>query len=79
MQSLRIALEFGLFLVIAGSTAAQMPSGQPTKQKPLNPTQEVAKEQAEGQRSKPRLDQAWAAILAGWFPIRPSGAMARSA
>ena len=44
-QSIRIAVGFGSFLVIAGSSAAQTPSGQPAEQKPLNPTQEIAKEQ----------------------------------
>jgi hypothetical protein len=48
MQSIRIALGFGSFLVIAGAGAAQTPPGQPAEPKPLNPTQEVAKEQAEG-------------------------------
>ena len=48
MQRTRIALGLGLFLVTAGSGAAQTPPGQPAAQKPLNPTQEIAKEQAEG-------------------------------
>ena len=48
MQRIRIALGFGLFLVIAVAGAAQTPPAQPAEQKPLNPTQEIAKEQAEG-------------------------------
>jgi hypothetical protein len=48
MQRTRIILGFGLFLVVAGPGAAQTPPGQPAEQKPLNPTQEIAKEQAEG-------------------------------
>ena len=49
MKSSRIALGFGLFLVLARPVAAQTPPVQPPpEQKPLNPTQEVAKEQAEG-------------------------------
>jgi hypothetical protein len=48
MQRTRIVLGFGLLLVVAGPGAAQTPPGQPAEQKPLNPTQEIAKEQAEG-------------------------------
>jgi hypothetical protein len=48
MQSRRIALGFGLFLVVAVPGAAQTPPTQPPEQKPLNPTQEIAREQAEG-------------------------------
>ena len=47
MQRIRIALGSGVFLVIAASAAAQTP-GQSAGQQPLNPTQEIAKEQAEG-------------------------------
>ena len=47
MQRIRIALGSGLFLVIAASAAAQTP-GQSAGQQPLNPTQEIAKEQPEG-------------------------------
>jgi len=63
MQSIRVALGFGLFLVIAGSAAAQTPSGQPAEQKPLNPTQEIAKEQAEG----PALEAGPAKIRIGGY------------
>jgi hypothetical protein len=48
MQRTRIVLGFGLLLVVAGPGAAQTPPGQPAEPKPLNPTQEIAKEQAEG-------------------------------
>jgi hypothetical protein len=48
MQCLRFVLGFGLCLAIAGPVAAQTPPAQPPEQKPLNPTQEVAGEQAEG-------------------------------
>ena len=48
MQSIRVVLGFGLCLVIAASAAAQTPPAPPPEQKPLNPTQEVAREQAEG-------------------------------
>jgi len=48
MQSIRIVLGFGLFLVVAIPGAAQTPQGQPAEQKPLNPTQDLAKEQPEG-------------------------------
>jgi hypothetical protein len=63
MQSIRIALGFGFFLVIAGSGAAQTPSGQPADQKPLNPTQEIAKEQAEG----PAIEAGPAKIRVGGY------------
>ena len=63
MQSIRIALGFGFFLVIAGSSAAQTPSGQPADQKPLNPTQEIAKEQAEG----PAIEAGPAKIRVGGY------------
>jgi hypothetical protein len=63
MQSIRIALGFGLFLVIAGSSAAQTPPGQPAEQKPLNPTQEIAKEQPEG----PALEAGPAKIRLGGY------------
>jgi hypothetical protein len=48
MQRTRIAVGIGVFLVIAGPGAAQTPAAQPAEQKPINPTQEIAKEQAEG-------------------------------
>lgn len=61
MQPVRIVLVSGLLLTTARSGAAQTPSPTPalsavedgavqkaTEQKPINPTQEVAKEQAEG-------------------------------
>ena len=63
MQSIRIALGFGLLLVIAGSGAAQTPPVQPPEQKPLNPTQEVAREQAEG----PALEAGPARIRIGGY------------
>jgi hypothetical protein len=40
-------LSFGLYLVVAAPGAAQTPAAHPAEQ-PLNPTQEIAKEQAEG-------------------------------
>ena len=63
MQSIRIALGFGFFLVIAGPGAAQTPSAQPAGQKPLNPTQEIAKEQAEG----PAIEAGPAKIRVGGY------------
>ena len=45
---IRLVLGFGLCLIIAGPVAAQTPAAQPAEQKPLNPTQEIAREQAEG-------------------------------
>ena len=63
MQSIRIALGFGLFLVFAGSSAAQPPPPQPAQQKPLNPTQEIAREQPEG----PALEAGPAKIRLGGY------------
>jgi len=63
MQSIRIVLRFGLFLVVAVPVAAQTPPGQPAEQKPLNPTQEIAKEQAEG----PALEAGPAKIRIGGY------------
>jgi hypothetical protein len=63
MQTTRIVLGFGLFLVVAGPGAAQTPPGQPAEQKPLNPTQEIAKEQAEG----PALEAGPAKIRIGGY------------
>lgn len=48
MQSCRIVLGFGLILFVAASAAAQTPPAQPAEQKPVNPTQDVAREQADG-------------------------------
>jgi len=63
MQSIRIVLGFGLFLVVAVPGAAQTPAGQPAEQKPLNPTQDTAKEQAEG----PALEAGPAKIRIGGY------------
>ena len=63
MQSIRIALGLGVFLITAGSGAAQTPPGQPPEQKPLNPTQEIAREQAEG----PALEAGPARIRIGGY------------
>jgi hypothetical protein len=63
MQRTRIVLGFGLLLVVAGPGAAQTPPGQPAEQKPLNPTQEIAKEQAEG----PALEAGPAKIRIGGY------------
>jgi hypothetical protein len=52
-----------LLLVVAGPGAAQTPPGQPAEQKPLNPTQEIAKEQAEG----PALEAGPAKIRIGGY------------
>ena len=62
-QSIRIALGLEWFLIIAGSAAAQTPPGQPVQQRPLNPTQEIAKEQAEG----PALEAGPAKIRIGGY------------
>jgi len=48
MQSFCLILVFGCCLVVAAPGAAQTPPVQPAEQKPLNPTQEIAKEQPEG-------------------------------
>ena len=48
MHNLRIVVAFGWFLAVAAPGAAQAPPTNPAGQKPLNPTQEIAKEEAEG-------------------------------
>ena len=63
MQRTRIAVGIGVFLVVAGPGAAQTPSAQPAEQKPINPTQEIAKEQAEG----PALEAGPAKIRIGGY------------
>ncbi len=63
MHGIRIVLGFGLFLVAAVPGAAQTPAGPPAEQKPLNPTQEIAKEQAEG----PALEAGPAKIRIGGY------------
>ena len=63
MQRIRIALGFGLFLVSAAPVVAQTPPGQPAGQKPLNPTQEITKEQAEG----PAIEAGPAKIRVGGY------------
>jgi hypothetical protein len=63
MPSVRVALGFGVFVLIAGSAAAQTPPGQAAEQKPLNPTQEIAREQAEG----PALEAGPARIRIGGY------------
>jgi hypothetical protein len=52
-----------LSLVLPAPGAAQTPPGQPTEQRPLNPTQEIAKEQAEG----PALEAGPAKIRIGGY------------
>ena len=65
MQSLRIVLRFGWLLIVAvpGAAQTQTSPGPPTEQKPLNPTQEIAKEQPEG----PALEAGPAKIRIGGY------------
>jgi hypothetical protein len=63
MQRIGIVLGFGLFLVVAASARAQTPPAPPPEQKPLNPTQEIAKEEAEG----PALEAGPAKIRIGGY------------
>jgi hypothetical protein len=48
MQRIRIAFGCVSFLVLATVAAAQTPSGQPAEARPLDPSQEIAKEQPAG-------------------------------
>ena len=45
------SIRLGRCLAIAGPVAAHTPPAQPPEQKPLNPTPEIAREQAEGPSS----------------------------
>ena len=64
MQRLRIGFGCGSVLIVATMAAAQTPpGGQPAEQRPLNPTQEIAKEQPEG----PSLDAGPAKLRIGGY------------
>ncbi len=64
MQRLRIVFGCGSVLIVATMAAAQTPpGGQPAEQRPLNPTQEIAKEQPEG----PSLDAGPAKLRIGGY------------
>jgi hypothetical protein len=48
MQRIRIGFGCASFLVLAAAAVAQTPPSQPPEPRPLNPSQEIAKEQPEG-------------------------------
>src|SRR5579863_303480 len=63
MQSVRVGVGCAVFLVLAAVAAAQTPASQPAEPRPVNPSQEVAKEQPEG----PALDAGPAKIRIGGY------------